>query len=137
MTQSKHEYRDPTGNILVRIGDELTPDVVRMLGKAHAVRMPTDEELQALHQTTPTTTAVLEPLPPDTDELVSMIENAQQQIAEATATLRQVCELTNDLQRGAVMVAHLEALVSTGGWCALERETLDGWIKELETGEEV
>lgn len=74
---------------------------------------------------------------PDTDELVSMVQNAQQQIAEATETLRQVCDLTNDLQRGAVMVAHLEALVGSGGWCSLERETLDGWIKELETGEEV
>lgn len=145
MTESKHEYRDPEGNLLVSIGDPLTMTTVEMLARAHAVRMPTDAELQAefdqAQATLPTTTAVVEPFVepdvPDTDELVAMIETAQQQIAEGTETLRRVCDLTDDLQRGAVMVAHLEALVGSGGWCALERETLDGWVKELTTGEEV
>lgn len=132
MTQSKHEYRDPEGNVLVSIGDELTPDVVRMLGKTHAVRMPTDEELQA-ERDQATMTAVLEPGPPDTDELVSMIESARDLIAEAAETLRRVANETNDSYRSGTMVANLQVLVETGGWCALEGETLQGWIDELTT----
>lgn len=65
-------------------------------------------------------------------EAADQVREAQQQIAEATATLRHVAEETKDSQRGAVMVAHLEALVGTGGWMALKSETLDGWIEELE-----
>jgi len=93
---------------------------------------------------TPTTTAVEEPLHHpgspegrDTQELVDMIESAREQIADAAETLRAVANETDDLYRATHMIAQLDVLVGTGGWMALKSETLDGWIEELTTGEEV
>ena len=67
-------------------------------------------------------------------EIADQIREAQKLIVEGAAILRNVAEETNDSYRGAVMVAHLEALVGTGGWMVLESETLDGWIEEIEQG---
>lgn len=77
-----------------------------------------------------------EPQEWNTDELVSMIESARDLIAEAAETLRAVANETNDSYRSGTMVANLQVLVETGGWCALEGETLQRWIDELTTKEE-
>ncbi len=72
-----------------------------------------------------------------TDELVAMIESAREQIAEAAETLRAVANETDDIYRATTMLACLDVLVGHGGWLGLKSETLDGWIEELTTGQEV
>ncbi len=69
-------------------------------------------------------------------ELIDMVESAREQIAEAVETLRRVANETDDLYRATHLVAQLETLVGTGGWMALPCETLDGWVKELEDGQD-
>jgi len=158
MVRSQHEHRDPQGHVLVEVGDELNATVVEALDKAHAVRMPNSDD-QADEALVRDAAAELDEAAAragrilaarlevaegttltegqDTDELVDMIESARELIAEAAGTLRAVCDATDDAYRGSTLVANLESLVGTGGWMALESETLDGWIQELTTDEEV
>ena len=69
-------------------------------------------------------------------EMIEMLREAQQQIAEGAAILRFVADETNDGYRGSCLVAHVEKLVGTGGWCGLESETIEYWIEELGQGTE-
>lgn len=65
-------------------------------------------------------------------EAVDQVREAQEQIAEAAATLRAVADETTDIYRATHMVANLEALVGAGGWMVTEAERLQTWIDELE-----
>lgn len=65
-------------------------------------------------------------------EAADQVREALEQIAEGTATLRQVAVKTGDLSRGAIMVAQLETLVDAGGWSSCKGETLTEWVEELE-----
>jgi len=65
-------------------------------------------------------------------EVAEQVREALEQIAEGTATLRHVATETGDLSRGAITVAHLEALVGAASWRGTEAGTLQEWADDLE-----